>query len=175
MNDPLTRLLDSPILSRIRRNHGLEHATIHVLTKRFPHRSVSGHSDAGGFWLLGDIPTDQVESAVHTALTRLRAGEHGLAIHPNCGTNFVTSGIAAGLASAFAMFGAGRSSRERLERLPLAMAFATLALILSRPLGYRLQQRVTTSGEPGSLDILSILPSGSRRSRLTAHRIRTVG
>ncbi|MDH3944230.1 MAG: DUF6391 domain-containing protein [Anaerolineae bacterium] len=173
MSDPLTNLLNTPILSRIRRNHGLEHAAIHVLAKRFPGRAIAGHSDAGGFWLIGDLPTDQVESAVHIALTRLRAGERNLAIHPNCGTNFVTGGIAAGLAGAFAMFGAGRSSRERLERLPLAAVLATLALILARPLGYRAQQRITTSGVPGDLAIESIQPTA--RGRLQAHRIRTSG
>ena len=32
----LDPILNLPILSRIRRNHGLEHATLHVLSRRHP-------------------------------------------------------------------------------------------------------------------------------------------
>lgn len=161
------------MLSRIRRNHGLEHAVIHILAKQVPGVSLAGHSDAGGFWLLGEVPTDKVETAVNHALTRLRAGESHLAIHPNCGTNFVTSGMLAGLAGAFSMLGVGPRGRDKLERLPMAGLLATLALIFSRPLGYRIQQRITTSGNPGNLEIVSVKPSV--RGRVTAHRVTTSG
>lgn len=169
----LTALLNTTILSRIRRNHGLEHATIHILAKRVSNLALAGHSDSNGFWLIGEVSTEQVTSAVNQALQRLRAGESQLAVHPNCGTNFVTSGTAAGLAGAFAMLGVGPRSRDKLERLPLAAMLATLALILSKPLGFRIQQRITTSGIPGNLEIIEIIPS--RRGRLTAHRIVTRG
>lgn len=164
-------ILDQPIVSRIRRNHGLEHATIHVLSKKHPRTSLAGHSDPGGFWIWGDVDTASVEEAVTEALERLRGGEHDLAVHPNCGTNFVTTGTAAGLAGAAAMFGVGRRWRDKLERLPLAMTLATLALILARPFGFLLQERVTTSGHPGALEVVEIIPSYERRVR--AHRIVT--
>ena len=35
-------ILDIPILSRIRRNHGLEHATLTLLAQRFPYRRMAG-------------------------------------------------------------------------------------------------------------------------------------
>ena len=161
------------MLSRIRRNHGLEHATIHILAKQVTGISIAGHSDSGGFWLVGDVPTEKIEAAVHQALDRMRAGESHLAIHPNCGTNFVTSGVAAGLAGAIAMLGAGPRNRDKLERFPLAAFLATLALIISRPLGYRIQQRITTSGDPGNLEIVAIKPS--RKGNLVAHRVVTSG
>ncbi len=173
MTDLFSSLLNVPVLSRIRRNHGLEHATIHILAKQAAGTALAGHSDSGGFWLLGEVSTQQVESAVAQGLERLRAGEHHLAIHPNCGTNFVTSGVMAGMAGAFAMLGVGPRSRDKFERLPLAGLLATLALIISRPLGYRIQQRVTTSGIPGSLEIVSV--KASRRGRITAHRVTTRG
>jgi len=156
--------------ARLRRNHGLEHATIHMLSKRGL-GPILGHSDAGGFWLFGDLATDDVRAASDEALARLRAGERGLAIHPNCGTNLVTSGLLAGFAGAAAMSGAGPRRRDRLERLPFAAFFATLALLLARPLGARLQQRVTTSGEPGDLEILAIRQT--TRAGQPAHRITT--
>ena len=165
--------LDQPTISRIRRNHGLEHATIHLLTRKFPKTSLAGHSDAGGFWLMGEVPTEAVQAAAEEALTRMRAGEHDLAVHPNCGTNFVTTGSAAGVAAAVAMFGAGRRWRDKIERLPLAMTMATLTLILAQPLGFLLQERVTTSGQPGDLEIGEVIPS--RRGRIQAHRVTTKG
>ena len=56
-------LLDTPIISRVRRNHGLEHATLHVLAERHPGLSIAGHSNPGGFWILGDVSTEEVRSA----------------------------------------------------------------------------------------------------------------
>lgn len=169
----LDNLIAHPTFSRVRRNHGLEHASIHVLSEKNSRRSVAGHSDPGGFWLFGDLETEEVRAAVDEALTRLRAGERHLAIHPNCGTNLVTSGLLAGMAGALAMSGAGPRTRQRLERLPLAGLLATFALLAARPLGTRLQQRITTSGDPGELEIVEIQPG--MRGGMRAHRITTRG
>ena len=163
-------LLETPWLLRTRRNHGLEHATIHVLTEKNARRSVAGHSDAGGFWLLGELSTEETRQAVDEALARLRAGERWLAVHPNCGTNLMTSGVVSGLAGALAMRGANPRGAW-LERLPLAALLSILALLASRPLGTRLQQRVTTSGDPGPLQIINVRLS--QRGNLTMHRVET--
>ena len=72
---------DIPIVSRVRRNHGLEHATLHILSQRYPKRSLAGHSDTGGFWILGDVSIEDVYEAVEEALSRLRNGEKHLAVH----------------------------------------------------------------------------------------------
>ena len=66
-------LVNIPWISRVRRNHGLEHATLHVLSKRFPGKGLAGHSDTKGFWLLGNVPTEEVESSVGEALERMKA------------------------------------------------------------------------------------------------------
>jgi hypothetical protein len=131
---------------------------------------LAGHSDAGGFWILGDVPIEDIQDAVDEALGRLRAGEQRLAIHPNCGTNFATAGVLAGLAAGAAMLG-GNSNRDRIERLPLAALFATLALIVAQPLGNLIQEQVTTSGDPGELRVVEIVVN--RRGRWRAHRIVT--
>ncbi|HEB66090.1 MAG TPA: hypothetical protein ENJ02_11200 [Chloroflexi bacterium] len=166
-------ILELPPLSRIRRNHGLEHATLHLLSQRFPRTSMAGHSDSGGFWLLGDVPTEAVERAVTEALERMRNGQHGLAVHPNCGTNFVVSGGLAGVAGAAAMWGAGSDWRDKAERLSLAALLATAALIFSRPLGFWLQAHVTTSGYPGTLEVVEV--RRTTRAGLPAHRVVTRG
>lgn len=169
----ISNLLELPVISRIRRNHALEHATLHMLSEHLPRTMLMGHSDAGGFWIIGDVPPETLHAAVQEAIARLRAGEHQLAIHPNCGTNFVTAGALAGLAGAAAMLGSGRRVADKLTRLPLAAALATLALIASQPLGILLQARVTTSGEPGALEVIAI--THRKQGHLTIHRIQTRG
>lgn len=166
-------MLFKSLISRIRRNHGLEHATIHVLTAANPRRRLLGRSDYGGFWMLGEVSTEELTEAVLTAMARMRAGEHNLAVHPNCGTNYVTYGAVAGIGAFAALAGAGPKQRDKLERLPLAALLATLGLILAQPLAFRVQKRVTTSGDPGSLRIESVIRTdiGGR----TAHRIKTRG
>jgi len=159
------------ITSQTRRNHSLEHATIHILTRRFPQVFLAGHSDAGGFWLLGDVPTDAVEAAVEEAERRLRNGERHLAIHPGCGTNYLVSGGLTAVAGALAMWGAGKKWQDRLERLPYALMLGTVALMFSQPLAYRLQENVTTDGDLGTLQVVEIVPS--RRGRMAAHRVVT--
>lgn len=163
--------LELPFISRVRRNHGLEHATLHVLSQRYPKRNLVGHSDTGGFWIIGDVSIEDIYEAVEEALSRLQDGEKNLAVHRNCGTNFVTSGVLAGLVAGVTMLGVGRRTRDRLERLPIAMFAATLALIFSQPLGFFVQEHVTTSAEPDSLEVVEIV--ASRRGKMKAHRITT--
>jgi hypothetical protein len=173
LTDLIQSLLRIAPVSRVRRNHGLEHATLHILSERYPKLSLAGHSDVNGFWLLGEVPTEEIRSAVDEALSRMNAGEHNLAVHPNCGTNFVTAGTFAGVAASLAMFGAGRRFRDKLERVPLAASMATVALIVAQPMGLLFQERFTTSGYPDKLEVVDILPS--RRGRISAHRVTTRG
>jgi hypothetical protein len=165
--------LANPTLERIRRNHGLEHATIHILNARFPHTPLAGRSDARGFFLFGDVSTEAVEQAVSEALSRLRAGEADLAIHPNCGTNILTAALLAGSASFVSLVGARHEGwRDRLARLPLAVAASVFALILAQPLGTAVQRHVTTQGDPGTLRLLSV--QRLHRGRASLHRILTI-
>lgn len=158
--------------SRTRRNHGLEHATLNLLAKTHPGKPFAGHSDGGGFWILGDISTDILGSTVSEALSKLNAGQTDLAIHKNCGTNLLVSGFAAGLAGAAGLIGVGKRPRDKFERIPIITMLSVIALIYSRPLGPLLQKKVTTSGTPGNLKISSI--SKHTLNGSPAHRIKTV-
>lgn len=173
LSSSIDSLLNSPVISRIRRNHGLEHATLTILSQRFPGLPMAGHSTAAGFRLMGDVPTEAVQMAVDEALRRLQAGEAKLAVHPNCGTNFVTAGTLSGLAGAASMLGVGRRTRDKLERLPLTAVMATMALIMAYPLGLKLQEKVTTSGIPGTLRVVEI--KVIQRGSLTIHHVLTQG
>lgn len=150
-------ILDFPLLLKTRRNHALEHATLHILGGRFPARRLAGHSNPTGFFILGDVPTPAVREAVVQALTRLQTGERHLAVHAGCGTNYAVSGLAAGLLAWLGMSGA-KSGRERMLRLPFVVLLATLGYIITQPLGPILQARVTTEAEPGDTTIVDIYP-----------------
>jgi hypothetical protein len=142
--------------SRIRKNHALEHATVHLLSQRYPHRSLIGRSDNRGFFIYGDVSADTLQNVANEALMRLRDGEIQLAIHPNCGTNLVTSALLAGFASFLSLFGSKDDGwRKRLERLPSAIILALLALLISQPLGNYFQRRFTTNADLGAMEILS--------------------
>jgi hypothetical protein len=173
MPNLLQSILNSQSISRIRRNHGLEHATLTILAQRYPNTSMAGRSDTKGFWLLGEVSTEAVQEAVTEALARMKAGEHHLAVHPHCGTNYVISGTIAGLAGASAMSGVGPRFRDKLDRVPLAASLATLALITSQPLALMFQARLTTSGEPGDLEVTQVIPT--RRGGIMAHHVITQG
>lgn len=174
MSNLLDRLLATPVLSHIRRNHGLEHATIHVLSRSYPGTSLIGRSDARGFFLYTSLPIEPVRDAVTEALDRMRAGEHRLAIHPNCGTNFLTAGLLATVASYFSLFG-GRDERwqDRVMRIPFAVVVTSIALILAQPLGNAAQLHLTTQGDPQSLQVDAIIPL--RRGRTRLYRVLTSG
>jgi hypothetical protein len=163
-------ILDLPLIGSTRRNHALEHATLHVLGERHPMQPLAGHSNPTGYFILGDVSMEEVADAATEALSRLRAGERQLAIHPGCGTNIATSVLVGGTFGWFVMRGA-RSAWSKMLRLPLAFLFSLMGLIVSRPLGPLLQQRITTDANVGSLRVTEVRES--LRGRLTAHRVLT--
>ena len=150
MSNPI---LDIRPISRMRRNHGLEHATIHILSKKYPNVHMGGMSTPRGFTIFGDVPTEAVAEAAIEALKSLRAGQADLAMHPNCGTNFAIAGLMAGTAAWLGTLGAGKKFRQKVERLPLMVLLATAALILTRPLGPLVQKQITTTGDPQGLEL----------------------
>ena len=166
----MNNILDLPFVLETRRNHALEHATLHVLAAKYPNQHMAGHSNPTGFFILGDFSIDDVQSAVMQALTRLRAGESGLAIHAGCGTNLAATVLLAGTFAWFALRGA-KSTFGRILRLPFAVAFALAGFALSQPLGPILQQKITTDADMGNLQLVEVRPS--MQGRLTAHRVIT--
>lgn len=173
----LTPILNIPPIRRMRRNHGLEHATIHILGRKVKNLSMAGRSTLAGFYLYGNVTTEEVEGAVREALHRMRNGEQGLAIHPNCGTGLVTAGLLTSLATLVGTSGMKNGLVERLSRLPTIILLSTLSLILSQPLGLALQQHFTTLGDPGSMEVVHVTRSEFAiplaGQRMTVHFIRT--
>lgn len=158
----------------VRRNHALEHATVHVLQEQFQRLRVSGLSTERGFVLIGDIPTAATEKAAFEALNRLRAGQHQLAIHPQCGTNFVVQGILCTMVGFFGFAGIGwRRAFIRLNQVSILML---LAALFSPLLGMTAQSHITTDSQVGALRITSVEQRNIQLpliGTITIHTVRT--
>lgn len=142
----------------IRSNHALEHATFHVLEGKGQKASLFGLSDAGGFWVVGNVPAGLLLDSAHEGLTRLQGGEAKLALHENCGTNLVATGAIAGGLGWLAMLGSGKGFFRKLERLPLVVMLTSIGLIIAQPLGLVIQEKITT------------LPNGQKREVVSVQR-----
>ena len=157
-------LLETQPIAVIRRNHGIEHATVHVLTERDPYVRLVGRADSQGFNIYGDVPTAALKSAAHEALRRLQSGEGELAVHPRCGTNLVVAGLLTAVAAVFAL---GR--RPGIRKIPDAILATTLAVFVAQPLGNKIQERITTSPDARGARIVGI-----REQRLGGLKIQHV-
>lgn len=151
-------------ITSIRRNHGLEHATIHMLSRQFKTFGAQGNATLNGFHLnlFGDVPAEAVEEAANEALTRMKDGEEQLALHPNCGTVLLTTAALATLAGqAMFAFERRRTGKNQLSTvdflgvLPSAILAVVVALIASKPAGMFFQS-YTTTGRPGGMEIASV-------------------
>lgn len=155
------------MFDRIRQHHGIEHATVTLLSQRLKGVQVVARSDLDGFTVFGEVNTADLRAAAEEALARLQAGERDLTIHPNCGTNLAAAGILSGVAA----LAAGSGQRRSLwwERLPGAILAATLALMAAPAVGRWLQEHVTTSSQVAGLRIAGVerLPAGP----VVAHRV----
>ena len=160
-------ILNLPLILETRRNHALEHATLHILAHKYKNQSMAGHSNPTGFFLLGDIQTDDVISSVNEAWTRLNSGESGLAVHEGCGTNMVAATL---LPATFAWMPLrrARSTFWRIGLIPFALLLAVFGFFLSKPLGPWLQKHITTEADLGTMQIVDV-----RLVRKGLHRIIT--
>jgi hypothetical protein len=158
-------LLELPFVATLRRNHAVEHATMHLLAQRQPYLNAVARTTVDGFHVYGSVDTKTLADTAAEAIGRLQAGQTELAIHPRCGTNLVVAGLLAGLATFLAV---GRS-RARLSSLPRFFLAATLAVMIAQPLGLLVQERITTSTQVAGLRIVEVTRQGV--GRLTIHRV----
>jgi hypothetical protein len=157
--DLSTKAIRISFISRTRRNHGLEHATINVLSERQPSLRLAGYSSPFGFSVIGPVPMSDLVSAIEEAQRRIAQGRCNLVIHDHCGTNYVAGGLLAGSAAWLGMLGVKRGLRGQLERLPMVIFLSTLALLFSPSLGVWMQKKITTSSELDGLEVVKITQS----------------
>ena len=137
----------------VKQNHALEHATIVLLSKKFPEARFSGISFAAGFFVFGDVPTEAILPTAQEALHLLRTTQPELAIHERCGTNLAVAGMLTGL-SAMAV----AKMRRPYNTVNNVILASTAALVLARPLGLTVQRYLTTQTPNESMRILTVTP-----------------
>jgi len=151
--------------ARIRQNHALEHATMHILARGGGCARLVGRSDWYGFTIYGNVDTERLLEAAQDGLAGLKRHQNWLAIHPRCGTNVVAGVLAAGLVGQMSA-GVLRSPLWRY----LGAGLGVLAgLLLARPLGMAAQGLITTSADLSDAYIASV--SRDVRAGVTRHRV----
>ena len=152
--NPLEQVTQQVLLGpAVRQNHALEHATIALLSSRYPESRLSGISFAQGFFIFGEIPTQAIRPTAEQALARLRGAEPELAIHERCGTNLAVTSMLTG----FSAMTVARL-RKPYNTFSNVLLASTAALVLSRPLGLLVQRFVTTRTPGKQMRIISVRP-----------------
>ncbi len=152
--NPVVQVVQQVLLGgAVKQNHALEHATIVLLSRKFPDVRLAGISFAAGFFVFGDLPTEAILPAAQEALNLLRTTSPELAIHERCGTNLAVSGLLTGLAA----MTVARMRRPYNTANNVILA-STAALILARPLGLTVQRYVTTQTPNASMTIEKVIP-----------------
>jgi hypothetical protein len=162
LNELLTLLRDGA--RRTRQHHAIEHATLHMLAERYPHRTFAGYSDPQGFIIYGQVDAHALRRAVGEAMLRLQGGEAHLAIHANCGTVLASTAFLTATAALLGMVG----QRGTVARFTSVLMWVLGALVVSKPLGLRLQ-RYTTLANIADRWLVEIRPLTTGTT--TIHRV----
>jgi len=147
--NPIVQVAQQMLLGgAVKQNHALEHATIVLLSRKFPDVRLAGISFAAGFFVFGDLPTEAILPAAQEALTLLRTTQPELAIHERCGTNLAVAGMLTGLSAMTVA-----RMRRPFNTANNVILASTAALILARPLGLTVQRYFTTQTPNASMTI----------------------
>ena len=149
------RIAPLEAVAHIRKNHAMEHATIHLLSNSMPNATFSGYSFIKGCWILGKAELQDVQKAAEMALARLKNGEKKLAIHPNCGTNVAVIGLCTAAAAMLTTLGENDDD-DGLTRFSAMSAAGMIGALAGKPLGPKVQEKITTDADVRNLSIVSI-------------------
>ncbi|GCF09481.1 DUF6391 domain-containing protein [Dictyobacter arantiisoli] len=150
--NPVVQVAQQMLLGgAVKQNHALEHATIVLLSRKYPEVRLSGISFAAGFFVFGDLPTAAIRPAADEALQLLRTTQPELAVHERCGTNLAVAGLLTGLSSM-----AVAKMRRPYSTANNVILASTASLILARPLGLTVQRYITTQTPNSSMRILDV-------------------
>jgi hypothetical protein len=156
----------SPLITRVRQNHALEHATMHLLTAHWTGLRLVGRSDWSGFALYGEVETQAVEQAVAEALARLQHHEDWLAVHPRCGTNLAATVLLAGSTTYAATV---LPTRSRIVKGVAILAAVVGALAFGQRFGLAAQRHITTT--PHLEDARVVAVHREVQSGVVIHRV----
>ena len=136
----------------VKQNHALEHATIVMLEKKLDVR-LSGVSTAVGFFIFGEVPTEEILPMAQEALNVLRTTNPELAINPRCGTNLAVAGVLTGLSAMTVA-----RMRRPFGNANNVITASTAALVLARPVGLTVQRYITTQTPNASMRVVKVTP-----------------
>ena len=142
--------LTIPLINAIRKNHGLEHATVSLLLERGTSTPIGGYSMPGGFIVWAKASPEIVTAAAQDALQLLEDGHSDLAVSAHCGTNAVVSVLLGGAAAYLA--GRGRGLMPVVRG---AIVGLLVARTLGPPIGKLVQRTATVSADPAGMSISS--------------------
>ena len=150
--NPVVQVAQQVLLGgAVKQNHALEHATIVLLSQKYPEVRLAGISFASGFFVFGDIPTEAINPTANEALNLLRTTHPELAIHERCGTNLAVAGLLTGLSAMTVA-----RMRRPFNSFNNVILASTAALILARPLGMMTQRYITTQTPNASMVIVKV-------------------
>lgn len=141
-------------LDDVRRNHGIEHATVAVLFARKGPQRLAGRASGNGFFIVGNVDPTLLRSCADEALLRMKRGEGALAVSPLCGTNLAVTGA---VCAAFTLASLARNpERGWRQRTADAISASTFGALISQPLGRMVQQYVTTRADVQDIEIVAV-------------------
>ena len=143
------------LIAHIRKNHAMEHATIHLLSKALPNVSFGGWSFVKGFWIIGKAELQDVQKAAEMAYARLNNGDKKLAVHPNCGTNVAVIGLCTAAAAMLTTIGTN-DDESGMNKFAAFTTAGMIGALAGKPLGPKVQEKITTDADVRSLSIVSI-------------------
>jgi hypothetical protein len=150
--NPIVQVAQQVLLGgAVKQNHALEHATIVLLSQKYPEVRLAGISFASGFFVFGDIPTEAINPTANEALNLLRTTHPELAIHERCGTNLAVAGLLTGLSAMTVA-----RMRRPFNSFNNVILASTAALILARPLGMMTQRYITTQTPNASMVVVKV-------------------
>ncbi|NLT74379.1 MAG: hypothetical protein GXX94_09355 [Chloroflexi bacterium] len=142
------------VLQRIRRNHAIEHAALHMLAATMARPRLAARSDWAGVTFYGRADPALLSQGLERALDALRNGQRHLAVHPRCGSGLSVASLLAFLP----MWATLRSIGPRHRILGTVIAFVSMisGLILADPVGKATQAHLLTEPLVSDAHIVSI-------------------
>ena len=135
------------INSKLKKNHGLEHATINILEKEYGYTKLAGYAEENGFYIMGVNNTAYVEEAAKKGLELMKKGKNNLAIHKRCGTSMTVANFISAVIFLLLLFTSGYFS---LLNMIIAILIANL---IGPYLGQLIQQKFTTTSQVKEMEI----------------------
>lgn len=134
---------------KLKKNHGLEHATINILEKEYGYNNLAGYAEEDGFYIMGVNNTVYVEEAARKGLSLMKEGKDKLAIHKRCGTSMTVANFLSAVIFLILLLSSGYFS---IFNMIIAIVIANL---IGPYLGQIVQGKFTTTANVQEMEIKS--------------------